>query len=76
MSPIYISPMCNVESDSLLCGNNKIRNSIFFSLLRLKIGKLANVVVHDSGNWAEKWKTSCVSPGLFSKCWELCGLFP
>ena len=33
VSPIYISPMCNVESDSLLCGNNKIRNSLFFSLL-------------------------------------------
>ena len=31
MSPIYISPMCNVESDSLLCGNNKIRNSLFLS---------------------------------------------
>ena len=31
VSPIYISPMCNVESDSLLCGNNKIRNSLFLS---------------------------------------------
>ena len=31
VSPIYISPMCNVESDSLLCGNNKIRKSLFLS---------------------------------------------
>ena len=35
VSPIYISPMCNVESDLLLCGNNKIRNSLFLSSQRL-----------------------------------------
>ena len=30
---IYISPICNVEIRIIfLCGNNKIRDSLFFSL--------------------------------------------
>ena len=29
ISPIYISPICNVETRLIFCGNKKIRDSLF-----------------------------------------------
>ena len=36
---IYISPICNVETRLIFCGNNKIRDSLFFSLHRGNISQ-------------------------------------